>query len=60
MTNKRFTPLALVIGAIALAALLALWLLHNAPERSDWPMWGYDDGRRGAVEMTLPDEPALL
>ncbi len=27
---------------------------------SDWPMWRYDEGRRGVAEITLPGNPALL
>ena len=57
--NKYSTPIITLL-AILILAVLAIWLLRPSPDHSDWPMWGYDDGRRSAVDMPIPDNPALL
>ncbi len=60
MTMKKYSTPIFALVAILILAVLAIWLLRTSPDHSDWPMWGYDDGRRSSVEMELPDNPALL
>ncbi len=51
-TISKFTGLLFIVLVFNSGSL--------AQGSTDWPMWRYDQARRGFAEITLPDNPVLL